>query len=59
MVGCTVSSTLASSRYLFPEKVYVHSGAQHLAAGNTRGAVGVVDTEYADMDGDEVWEGVG
>ena len=34
-------------------RVYVHSGAQQLA-GNTRGAVGVVDAEYADMDGDEV-----
>jgi hypothetical protein len=33
--------------------VYVHGGVSQLS-GNTRGAIGVVDAEYADMDGDEV-----
>ncbi|GAX81356.1 hypothetical protein CEUSTIGMA_g8787.t1 [Chlamydomonas eustigma] len=32
--------------------MYVHSGVQ--LSGNTRGAVGVVDAEYVDMNGDEV-----
>lgn len=52
-VGGATAATGALALALEGVNVYVHGGVSQLS-GNTRGAVGVVDAEYADMDGDEV-----